>query len=76
MFGPGFFATILGPLICSECKSALVLKPDKKPPVEVLHDQYARDQAGVLLEDQPLECKWAGAHFEPPVIELKQITPP
>jgi len=58
-----------------ECGSLLIEQDE-----QISHDQYARfaqtkgtAHAGALDESKPLTCRWAGARFEIPTIELKQI---
>ena len=55
--------------VCA-CGSPLV---EKDAADEILHDQYERGALGGLDESKPLKCKFAGAKFEVPTVELKQI---
>lgn len=56
--------------VCGTCGSLLVLKDNAD---EILHDQYARGAFGNVDESKPLKCKFAGAKFEVPTVELVQV---
>jgi len=60
---------ILNQLQC-ECGSILVQREDG-----LHHDQYAREASAPfkLIESRPLECKWVGAHFATPTMELQLV---
>jgi hypothetical protein len=56
-----------------DCGSPLVEQEE-----QLAHDQYERipTEAGQPVrfdESKPLTCKWAGARFEIPTVDLKQI---
>lgn len=74
MFTGVMKAKMLGPFAC-ECGSILLQKPDGLHPDGLQHDQYARTKEGALIEAEPLDCRWAGAKFEIPTIEMKQVVP-
>ncbi len=64
------FAKAMGTLACGQCDSELVMN---KTDGLLHHDQYARDKnTKQILEDQPLDCPWAGTRYEVPTVELKQ----
>jgi hypothetical protein len=54
------------------CKCGSVLVEQDKPEA-ILHDSFERaGKGGALDETKPLACKFAGARFEVPVVELVQ----
>lgn len=58
--------------VCA-CGSPLIEKDNSD---EILHDQYERGVMGGIDESKPLKCKFAGAKFEVPQVELVQIGVP
>jgi hypothetical protein len=65
----GMLAKSKAPFAC-ECNSLLVEHDG-----ELVHDQYARSATApfALDESRPLACKYAGAKFELPRVELKRV---
>lgn len=59
--------------VCDACGSPLV---EKDGADEILHDQYERTAFDNLDESKPLKCKFAGAKFEVPTVNLVQIGVP